>query len=357
MAHKSGMDHMLNAAFHAKALKAIIKAALSGGWQAAAVQLLKHYWPQILAICLVLILLPVIIFCCLPAILFGFESSENADIQAMNQQAETVLEYYNNYQDYCKQREESIQKQLKDEGVAFEVEITGEPMEENWFVALYSVSMGNDLNQMNEQSIKAFVEQSIVYSLEERPAESDEASETGESQESAKILKIRYLSPSEFMEEYQYSDADQNWAQLMYTTLQNEGVPPSGGGGSMGSLFLDSDWRDHVSSGYGQRGSKFHRGIDIARPIGTQICAVKSGTVTVVDYGTTTYGYYVKIDHGDGMETLYAHCSKLLVTEGQKVEQGDVIALVGSTGRSTGPHCHFEVRLNGKATDPTAYLP
>ena len=91
--------------------------------------------------------------------------------------------------------------------------------------------------------------------------------------------------------------------------------------------------------------------------MGTEICATKDGTVTEVVYGTTGYGYYVKLDHGEGVETLYAHCSELLVLVGDEVKKGDVIAKVGSTGKSTGPHCHFEVRINGESVDPSPYLP
>ena len=77
---------------------------------------------------------------------------------------------------------------------------------------------------------------------------------------------------------------------------------------------------------------------------------------TVV-YGSTGYGYYLTIDHGNGMVTLYGHCSQILVREGQTVKAGETIAKVGSTGRSTGNHLHFEVRINGSAKNPRNYLP
>ena len=81
--------------------------------------------------------------------------------------------------------------------------------------------------------------------------------------------------------------------------------------------------------------------------------AVNSGTVVTATYHRS-YGYYVLIDHGGGIATLYAHNSKLCVSAGQKVKQGDVIAKIGTTGTSTGYHCHFEVRENGKTVDPLA---
>ena len=100
-----------------------------------------------------------------------------------------------------------------------------------------------------------------------------------------------------------------------------------------------------------------HAGIDIGAPTGTPIRAALGGTVTVSKYNAGGYGYYVCIDHGNGLVTLYGHCSQLLARVGQTVQAGDIIALSGSTGRSTGPHLHFEVRVNGERTNPRAYLP
>lgn len=111
-----------------------------------------------------------------------------------------------------------------------------------------------------------------------------------------------------------------------------------------------------ITSRYGYRwGSEFHTGLDIARASGSQIVAADGGTVTLAGYNGN-YGYCVIIDHGNGYTTLYGHCSKLLVKKGQKVAKGEKIALVGSTGRSTGPHLHFEVRKRGNLVNPAGYL-
>ena len=126
---------------------------------------------------------------------------------------------------------------------------------------------------------------------------------------------------------------------------------------------IGSGWESRVTSEFGNRVDPFtgqrrgHTGMDLAVPTGTPIRAALSGTVTVSKYNAGGYGYYVCIDHGSGLSTLYAHCSQLLTRVGQTVEAGGIIALSGSTGRSTGPHLHFEVRVNGERTNPRAYLP
>ena len=104
-----------------------------------------------------------------------------------------------------------------------------------------------------------------------------------------------------------------------------------------------------------KKAGHYHTGTDIGAPEGARIYAVLSGTVTAAgDAGT--YGYRVIIDHGDGISTVYAHASKLLVAVGDTVEQGDTIALVGETGSATGPHLHIEVRVNNVSQDATNYL-
>ena len=113
----------------------------------------------------------------------------------------------------------------------------------------------------------------------------------------------------------------------------------------------------YVSSPYGLRfdGTEFHQGIDIAADMGAPIVATADGVVTAAGWNGG-YGNMVDVDHGGGIVTRYGHASALAVTVGQQVRRGEVIAYVGSTGRSTGPHVHYEVRVNGAPVNPAGYL-
>lgn len=150
--------------------------------------------------------------------------------------------------------------------------------------------------------------------------------------------------------------------------IGKELVVPAIGGGDLGPVVPVSGrvtaqapmlaWpvNGRVTSGFGERWGRMHYGIDIAAPMGTPVRAALGGTVTYSDWAGT-YGMLVTIDHGGGVETRYAHNSQLLVKVGAKVQAGQRIALVGSTGASTGPHAHFEVLVNGERRDPLNRLP
>lgn len=110
-----------------------------------------------------------------------------------------------------------------------------------------------------------------------------------------------------------------------------------------------------ISSGFGARWGKVHEGIDIAAASGTDIHAAMDGKVIFAGW-EDGYGNIMKLQHNNDLVTIYGHCSKLLVSVGDSVKKGQVIGKVGSTGRSTGPHLHFEVRIKGKAVDPYKYI-
>lgn len=111
-----------------------------------------------------------------------------------------------------------------------------------------------------------------------------------------------------------------------------------------------------ITSRFGIRSRDNHKGIDIGASKGTSILAAASGTVVYAGYNSSGYGNHVIISHGNNVQTLYGHCSELLVSVGERVSQGELIARVGSTGISTGNHLHFEVRVNGVAQDPQNYV-
>lgn len=125
---------------------------------------------------------------------------------------------------------------------------------------------------------------------------------------------------------------------------------------------VGANWRSIVTSEFGNRIDPItgqrdgHTGMDLAVPTGTPIRAALDGVVTLARY-YGSYGNCVMIDHGNGLVTLYGHNSRLLVHAGQTVRAGDVISQSGATGRVTGPHLHFEVRINGERTNPRYYLP
>mgnify|MGYP000026397469 FL=1 len=116
-----------------------------------------------------------------------------------------------------------------------------------------------------------------------------------------------------------------------------------------------------VSSGYGMRDHPVlrkrarHNGIDLAAPTGTPIYATADGTIERANW-FSSYGNYIQIDHGNAIETRFGHLSRIVVSDGQKVHKGDLIGYVGSTGRSTGPHLHYEVRIAGKPVDPRPFM-
>ena len=141
----------------------------------------------------------------------------------------------------------------------------------------------------------------------------------------------------------------------------NKLLAPGAAPGTFGpAVTTPSIWPTNgvVSSPYGLRwgGSDFHPGIDIANDMGTPIVATADGTVVTAGWNAGGYGNMVDIDHGNGILTRYGHAMQVVVVPGQHVRRGQVIAYMGSTGYSTGPHCHYEVRINGSPVNPVGYL-
>lgn len=157
-------------------------------------------------------------------------------------------------------------------------------------------------------------------------------------------IKVIAYGTKERPETEENSETDENG--------KGASVQPSQGGKFMHPL----NGGGSVSSPYGYRGGGFHGAIDIAAPAGTPIYAASAGTVIHSGYNNGGYGKLVVLDHGNGYQTYYAHCSSLYVQVGQSVSKGQNIAGVGSTGNSTGNHVHFEIRREGSPINPTGYI-
>ncbi|MCI2049076.1 MAG: peptidoglycan DD-metalloendopeptidase family protein [Lachnospiraceae bacterium] len=159
-----------------------------------------------------------------------------------------------------------------------------------------------------------------------------------------------------------YEDSDKVSTSIVKEEVTREAVPEIiERGTKVPPTFIWPVSGGSISSGFGHRsspggiGSTNHQGLDIAVSTGTAVMASSSGTVTVAGW-QSGYGYVVYINHADGKQTRYGHLSRVLVHVGQSVIQGQKIALSGSTGNSTGPHLHFEMRINGTAVNPLSYL-
>jgi murein DD-endopeptidase MepM/ murein hydrolase activator NlpD len=158
------------------------------------------------------------------------------------------------------------------------------------------------------------------------------------------------------------------WTQVQLWTQANDvGQIPASAGHSTKYRFIWPEPRAMLSQPFGP--SKywfepaygiyphFHTGLDLVEPFGSPIYAADDGIVALVGSSSSGYGNYVVIAHSGGLDTLYGHLSAALVKVGQRVAQGQAVGLEGSTGNSTGPHVHFELRINNKPVDPTPYLP
>lgn len=198
--------------------------------------------------------------------------------------------------------------------------------------------------------------------------------------ETVLIIEIIHKTASDMAQEYRFNsrqneyldlmmqpDNQNLWAQLLGGLVAGGGqiITPNTDWVPIGALAWPLPQTFSISSPFGYREDPFtgeleyHNGTDIVAPNGTQILAAAAGTVTIangIDSWGGSYGYHIKIDHGNGLETLYAHCSAICVTPGQQVQQGEVIGFVGSTGNSTGNHLHFEVWMSGERTDAMSFF-
>ena len=203
---------------------------------------------------------------------------------------------------------------------------------------------------------------------------------TAEITETVLVIELTHKTPDEMVADYHFSTRQNTYLQLLqdpqYEELWAEllGGFAQGGGELMnpdstrtptGTLQWPLPVAGTITSQFGHRVDPItgevssHTGTDIACAEGTPILAAADGVITVangLDSWGGSYGYYIQINHGGGLETLYAHCSSICVTTGQQVQAGQVIGYVGHTGRATGSHLHLEVHVNGSRTDAMRYF-
>lgn len=256
----------------------------------------------------------------------------------------------------------------------------------------YALFFGSENLRLEAERARAFVDCFVTYETRAAPDDEDADSDDEEDQEEEAVevavpiedlteiyrnvstLIGRPITPED------QANITEIWLRVKYQNFDpGADMPLEGGNGThdlIGELAdpdrplepgetgspLAGGWRDKVTSEFGYRknptgpGYDGHTGLDMGVPLGTSVHAIKGGTVLFVRYKQTGYGYHVAIDHGGGFVTMYAHCSEILVTEGQRVEAGDVIARSGSTGNSTGPHLHLETIQDGVPQNPRKYL-
>lgn len=164
-------------------------------------------------------------------------------------------------------------------------------------------------------------------------------------------------------EDEQFRKLFSSWQNFEETGLAVSKAKPSVSGGLAGVSIPSRNplERDVMTSSFGMRehpvlgGRRAHKGVDLAAPVGTPVYAPADGVVGRASW-FSSYGLFIELEHGGEMDTRYGHLSRLNVAEGQMVRKGDVIGFVGSTGRSTGPHLHYEVRVDGVAVNPLPYM-
>jgi murein DD-endopeptidase MepM/ murein hydrolase activator NlpD len=210
--------------------------------------------------------------------------------------------------------------------------------------------------KLDEVELKRAELVEIKKSLEEHKAA--EKQTKNELAADKKELAVAYVkAQAETVEALEELESLQAASKSLENELKKLKSRGSYGGGRMGwpvngTVTSEFGWRVSPTSGR----SQLHAGIDIAAPSGTPVYAAADGVVYSADWNSGGYGNLILIDHGSGIVTAYAHNSSLAAGAGQSVKRGDVIAYVGSTGDSTGPHCHFEVRVNGAPQNPRAWL-
>lgn len=383
-----GMSDAANMARLGKAVATVLQGAVSGGLHGAAVAAAKAFLPEIIKAIFYLILfcifIPFFLYLSVVHPNFQYPTVENSDIQAMNTKAAYVGTLYEHYSDFTQEEADIIIEELS-EGYD-DVVVTEDfgNTDQYWFISISSVWHEQDLDRITEESVRELIRQNIEYTYWVETYYDDDDEE--ESDPLYRIyIDIYDIGPDALMQKLGLDSFKTEWAGFLYQNqmgMLSDGYEASANGthgeiwdmikddqtplegGSFGNPFPGTNWSGNITSYFGNRpypgvgtGTSNHTGLDISAGTGANICAVKSGTVLFVrDSGSSGYGKHIAVSHGGGYVTLYAHCSQILVREGQQVEAGQAIAKVGQTGWATGPHLHIEVIVDGVPKDPLGYI-
>ena len=383
---RDSLDQLTDAARAASKVAKIVQAAQAGGAAGAAAQTIKEYHKQAVTVIVVVLLLPVLLILSLPAVVFGSLMAPSDTVLTDEMEiAENVIEIKNSIGTVLQTAYEDVLAEIEDDSKGrYAIDVVDPVGGQVSFNALEILSMY--CAHMGATEYEAI---SIDDLTEQVKAHQDEYySYTAKTETKTEMVdKIVDGVPTKVPETHDYTTytisyagdnyfADTIWqldeterafasdyAQNLTLYLQEIDSTVPVAEGDFGNPFNDPNWRTHITSRFGKRpdvglpgkDTTNHNGLDIAYGYGTPILAVQSGTV-ITATTSPSYGNYVVIDHGGGICTLYAHCSRLLVRVGQTVSKYDTIAEVGSTGDSTGNHLHICFIVNGQYTDPEQYL-
>jgi len=256
--------------------------------------------------------------------------------------------------------EKEIFEKIKDTAVitykTYAITVNGEQINEvNTEIEAESIisNLKEDLDENVEFEL-GIVE---VFKNEQTPTSYDSALET---LNGLKLAKVEEYEAEQARLEAERIAAEEAARQIaVYSQYQVATETSSYGSGNISGINLSYPLRVSplITSRFGEYGSRryVHTGVDLATAMGTDIYPIASGTVVFADW-QGSYGLLIMIDHGDGIQSWYGHCSELYVSEGDVVDTDTCIGAVGSTGNSTGPHLHLEIRINGEAVNPQNYL-
>lgn len=405
----SGLEDVLNAAQKVKgaakagkAIANIAKGAAAGGLAGAATEAVKSLKKEVVVVVIMLLAIPILFLVLLPTVIFGgLNPPETGDQPILNDNPQ-VVENISTINSTISQILTEAYTETKDE-----VEARAEGLEyveiidtvggnivydANKIICWYCASQVQSVDNISIPHLASLVtahkRQLYYYTVHYEQRTITWHDDDGEHSKTVTytIFTILYAGEEYFPNQlFQLSDDQKElsgyYAENLTIFLYDSAEAAANGThneikdmiagddtpleeGAFGNPFPDTDWSGLITSGFGDRpypgvgtGTSNHTGLDIGVGEGTDICAVKGGTVLFVrDTGGSGYGKHVAISHGGGYVTLYAHCSQILVSEGQHVDAGDVIAKVGQTGWATGPHLHIEVIIDGQPQNPLDYL-